>query len=43
MYEIETEKVISEVAAPCDGTLLEIVAGPDTTVAVGDMVCHVEA
>ena len=43
LYEIETEKVISEVAAPCDGTLLEIVEGADTTVAVGDIVCHVEA
>jgi pyruvate/2-oxoglutarate dehydrogenase complex dihydrolipoamide acyltransferase (E2) component len=43
LYEIETEKVISEVEAPCDGTLLEIVEGADTVVAVGDIVCHVEA
>jgi len=43
LYEIETEKVISEVAAPCDGTLLEIAADAETIVAVGDIVCHIEA
>lgn len=26
LYEVETEKVTSEVQAPCDGTLLEILA-----------------
>lgn len=43
LYEVETEKVTSEVEAPCNGTLLEIVATADTTVAVGDIVCHIES
>ncbi|MEO8008069.1 MAG: lipoyl domain-containing protein [Betaproteobacteria bacterium] len=43
LYDVETEKVTSEVAAPCDGTLLDIVAGESATIAVGDIVCHVEA
>ena len=41
LYEIETEKVTTEVEAPCDGTLIEIVAGADATINVGDVVCHV--
>jgi pyruvate/2-oxoglutarate dehydrogenase complex dihydrolipoamide acyltransferase (E2) component len=41
LYEIETEKVTTEVVAPCDGTLLEIVAGPAATVGVGEVVCHI--
>ena len=41
LYEIETEKVTTEVQAPCDGTLVEIVAAPDTTVNVGEVVCHI--
>lgn len=42
LYEIETEKVTTEVEAPCDGTLVEIVADVDATINVGDVVCHVQ-
>ena len=42
LYEIETEKVVTEVEAPCDGTLVEIVAGTDATIDVGAVVCHVQ-
>jgi len=42
LYEIETEKVTQEVEAPCDGTLVEIVAGEEKTIAVGDVVCNIE-
>ncbi len=42
LYEIETEKVTQEVEAPCDGTLLEILAEAEATIAVGDIVCHIE-
>lgn len=42
LYEIETEKVVQEVPAPCDGTLVEIVAGIEKTVAVGEVVCNIE-
>lgn len=42
LYEIETEKVTQEVEAPCDGTLVEIVAGEEKTIAVGDVVCTIE-
>jgi pyruvate/2-oxoglutarate dehydrogenase complex dihydrolipoamide acyltransferase (E2) component len=43
LYEVETEKVTSEVEAPCDGLLLEVVAPEEETVNVGDIVCHVDA
>jgi pyruvate/2-oxoglutarate dehydrogenase complex dihydrolipoamide acyltransferase (E2) component len=42
LYEIETEKVVTEVEAPCDGTLVEIVADADATIDVGAVVCHVQ-
>ncbi len=42
LYEIETEKVTQEVEAPCDGTLLEIVAAEGATISVGGIVCHVD-
>jgi pyruvate/2-oxoglutarate dehydrogenase complex dihydrolipoamide acyltransferase (E2) component len=42
LYEVETEKVTSEVEAPCDGTLLEVVAKEEETVNVGDVVCHIQ-
>ena len=42
LYDIETEKVTSEVAAPCDGRLLETVAGEGQTISVGDIVCQIE-
>ena len=41
LYEIETEKVTTEVEAPCDGTLVEILAEETAIVNVGDLVCHV--
>jgi pyruvate/2-oxoglutarate dehydrogenase complex dihydrolipoamide acyltransferase (E2) component len=42
LYEVETEKVTSEVEAPCGGVLLEILAQPGTTVEVGAPVCRIE-
>lgn len=42
LYDIETEKVVTEVAAPCDGRLVEILAGPEATVEVGAPVCKIE-
>ncbi|MCS6878731.1 MAG: lipoyl domain-containing protein [Geminicoccaceae bacterium] len=42
LYEIETEKVTSEVTAPCDGVLLEILAEAGTDLEVGDPVCRIE-
>ena len=42
LYDVETEKVISEVQAPCDGTLLETFADEGQTVGVGDAVCQIE-
>jgi pyruvate/2-oxoglutarate dehydrogenase complex dihydrolipoamide acyltransferase (E2) component len=42
LYDVETEKVVSEVTAPCDGTLLETLADEGQTVAVGDAVCQIE-
>jgi len=43
LYEVETEKVTSEVEAPCNGTLLEILAPPEAIVTVGDIVCHIDS
>ena len=43
LYEIETEKVTTEVEAPCDGTLVEIVAPPEAIVTVGAIVCHIDS
>jgi pyruvate/2-oxoglutarate dehydrogenase complex dihydrolipoamide acyltransferase (E2) component len=42
LYELETDKVTTEVQAPCDGTLLEILAGEGATVEVGAGVCRIE-
>lgn len=42
LYEIETEKVTTQVEAPCDGVLLEIVADTDSIIKVGDVVCNIE-
>lgn len=42
LYEVETEKVTSEIEAPCDGVLLEILAEPGATVEVGASVCRIE-
>ena len=42
LYDIETEKVTLEVEAPCDGTLVEIVAPEGEVVEVGGPVCRIE-
>ena len=42
LYDVETEKVTTEVEAPCDGTLLEILATVDEEVGVGEPVCRIE-
>lgn len=42
LYSVETEKVITDVSAPCDGLLLEILVQPDTSLEVGAAVCRIE-
>ncbi|GKX34589.1 MAG: hypothetical protein MnENMB40S_22070 [Rhizobiaceae bacterium MnEN-MB40S] len=42
LYAVETEKVVSEVEAPCDGTLLSIIAGEGSELEVGAPVCRIE-
>ncbi len=42
LYDIETEKVTTEVTAPCAGSLLEILAQVDAIIEVGGAVCKVE-
>ncbi|HEX6634311.1 MAG TPA: lipoyl domain-containing protein [Usitatibacter sp.] len=42
LYDIETEKVATEVPAPFDGKLVEIVAQVEDVVEVGGVVCRVE-
>ncbi len=42
LYEIETEKATLEVEAPCDGTLVEILAEEGSVVEVGGNVCRIE-
>lgn len=42
LYDIETEKVTTEVTAPCDGRLVEILAQSESTVEVGRPVCKIE-
>ena len=42
LYEIETEKVTSEVEAPCNGIMLEHLAEEGADVSVGDAVCKLE-
>ncbi len=43
LYEVETEKVTSEVEAPAAGTMLEILIGEGNVAAVGADVCIVES
>lgn len=43
LYEIETEKVTSEVEAPGDGRLVEILVPEGETAEVGQDVCVVES
>ncbi len=42
LYDVETEKVASEVEAPCNGILTRIIAEVDASVEVGDPVCEIE-
>ena len=42
LYEIETEKVNQEIAAPSDGTMIEIFAREGDIVKVGSQVCLVD-
>lgn len=43
IYAIETEKVVTEVEAPCAGVLLEIFVAEGSEVEVGAPVCRVES
>ncbi|MDN2567603.1 lipoyl domain-containing protein [Aquibium sp. A9E412] len=42
LYSVETEKVLSEVEAPCDGVLLTIMAEAGSELEVGAPVCRIE-
>ena len=42
LYEIETEKVTEEVAAPEAGTLIKALVAEDDIIAVGDKICIIE-
>jgi pyruvate/2-oxoglutarate dehydrogenase complex dihydrolipoamide acyltransferase (E2) component len=42
LYEIETEKATSEIEAPCDGRLVEIVVEEGDIAEVGGVVCRIE-
>lgn len=42
LYEIETEKVVQEVLAPGNGTLIEILVPDGAIAAVGAAVCTVD-
>jgi len=42
LYEIETEKVSSEVEAPADGVMVEILVPEDEDAEIGQEVCIVE-
>jgi pyruvate/2-oxoglutarate dehydrogenase complex dihydrolipoamide acyltransferase (E2) component len=42
LYSVETEKATSDIEAPSDGVLLEILIPPETDCKVGDLVCRIE-
>jgi pyruvate/2-oxoglutarate dehydrogenase complex dihydrolipoamide acyltransferase (E2) component len=42
LVEVETDKVNSELEAPADGILAEIVAEPGQTVGVGEVLARIE-
>lgn len=42
LYEVETEKVTSEVEAPCDGVLTAIVVAEGDAAKAGDVVCQID-
>jgi pyruvate/2-oxoglutarate dehydrogenase complex dihydrolipoamide acyltransferase (E2) component len=41
--EVETEKVENELTAPCDGTIVELVAEEDEIVDVGGLLAVIES
>jgi len=43
LYEVSTEKVDSEVPSPLGGVLVEIIASEGVTVAVGALLCRIDA
>ena len=42
LYDVETEKVTSEVEAPCDGVLTAIVVAEGENAKAGDVVCQID-
>lgn len=42
LYAVETEKVTTEVEAPCSGTLLEVLLPQGENAEVGTSVCRIE-
>lgn len=42
LYSLETEKVTSDVEAPCDGVLLEKLVAEGDNVVVGTAVCRID-
>jgi pyruvate/2-oxoglutarate dehydrogenase complex dihydrolipoamide acyltransferase (E2) component len=42
LYEIESEKVTQEIAAPCNGTMLEIFTAAGEDAQVGQVVCTID-
>ena len=42
LYSVETEKVVSDVEAPCTGTLIAIIAAEGSELEVGAAVCRIE-
>ena len=42
LVEIETDKVNSEIEAPCDGVLTEVLAEEGATVPVGRVIARIE-
>lgn len=42
LYSVETEKVVSDVEAPCVGTLVSILAQEGSELEVGAPVCRIE-
>jgi pyruvate/2-oxoglutarate dehydrogenase complex dihydrolipoamide acyltransferase (E2) component len=43
LYEVETEKVTTDVAAPCDGTLLAVLVPEGSDATAGTAVCSIDA
>lgn len=43
LVEVETDKVNSEIEAPCDGVLTELLVEEGTTVPAGQVIARIEA